>query len=78
MRRKYNVAAVGYLVKLLHKNCTFGFQAVNNKAVVDNFVPDIDGCAMLFESELDNLDGTVNARAKSAWGGKEELQRALG
>jgi hypothetical protein len=39
-----------------------------------NFVPDIDRCAMLFERQFDDLDGAVNACAKAAWGGEQDVE----
>jgi hypothetical protein len=38
---------------------------------------DIDRRAMLFERKLDNLNGAVNACAKSTWRGQKEPKRFL-
>jgi hypothetical protein len=67
------MGAVRHLIEFLDEHRALGLQAVDDKAVVDNFVPDINRCAMLFEGELDNLDRTVNARAKPARSGEQKF-----
>jgi hypothetical protein len=78
MGGKYDMATVGHFVQFLDKDCTLGFQCIDHKAIMDNFVPHINGCAVLFERELDNFDCTVNARAKTARSGEQQFHRAAG
>jgi hypothetical protein len=77
MRRKYDMAAIWYFIEFLDKYRAFGFQAVDHITVVDDFMADIDRRAMLFERKLDNLNGAVNACAKSTWRGQKEPKRFL-
>ena len=78
MRRKYYMAAIGHFVEFFDKYRAFGFQAVDHIAVMDNFMADIDRRAMLFERKLDNLDGAVDARAKTTWSGQSSRSDFLG
>ena len=72
------MCACGDFVQLINKDRAFCAQAVDHKFVVDDFVPDIDRCAMLFERKLDNFDGTINARAKATGGCEQYLQGRAG
>jgi hypothetical protein len=78
MSGKDNMAAVGHFIEFLDKNRAFGFQAVNDVPVVDDLMADIDRRAMLFECEFDDLDGSINARAKPARGSEQQFHRAAG
>jgi hypothetical protein len=69
MRGKYDMSTIRHFVELFDKYRAFGLQAVDDITVVDDFVPDIDRRAMLFECKLDNLDSAVNASAKTTWRG---------
>ena len=76
MRRKHDMAAVGNLIQILNKNGALCLQTVDDKAVVDYFVPHIDRAATLFERKFDDLDGAVYACTKTARGSEQEFHGA--
>ncbi len=77
MCRKYHrLGGVWNLVELFHKNGTFGLQGLNDVPVVDDLVAHIDRRSELGQSQLDDLDGAVHARAEAAGRGKENLEGA--
>ena len=57
----------GDFVEFLHEHCTLCFQAFDNEPVVHDLMADIDGCAVGFQRQFDDLDGPVDACAKSPW-----------
>ena len=63
------------LVQLLHKNGAFGPKVVHYELVVDDLMSHVDGRTVFFESQLDNLDGAVDAGAEAAWGSKIDRER---
>jgi hypothetical protein len=67
MRRKHHRRTIRNRVKLLDEYRPFGGKAIDNGAVVNNLVPDIDGSAELFQCHLDNPYRTVNTGAKATW-----------
>ena len=53
-------------------------QPVDDEAVVDDFVPDIDRRPEPLDRQLDDLDGAVDARAKAARRRDQHVERGLG
>ena len=66
VRRKNDRHAIGHFVQFLDKYRAHFLQFVDNIAVVDDFVPDIDRCAIFFNRQLDDFYGAVDACAKAA------------
>ncbi len=54
------------LVELAYKNGAARFQSLDHIAVVNDFVADIDGRAMLLQRQDHDLDRAVDAGAKTA------------
>ena len=67
-------AIIGALIKLMHKDCPLHTQAVDHKFIVHNFMAHINRCTPFLESQLNDFDGTVYARTKSARGGKVKFK----
>ena len=65
-RKDHGLAGLGNIVKLLHKNGTFSLQGIDDKAVMHDLVTHVDRSPVLFERELDDLDGPIDAGAESA------------
>ena len=65
-------------VEFINKNRALRTQAVDNKFIVDDFVPYINRRAMLFERKFDNFDGAINARAKAARGCEQYFKGRAG
>jgi hypothetical protein len=61
---------VRYVVEFLDEDGAAFTQSIDDEAVVDDFVADIDGCAIAFEYALDDGDGAVDAGAETAWVGE--------
>jgi hypothetical protein len=78
MRREHHGSAGRHLVQFLHKNRAFGFQAIDDKAVMDNFMPHINRAPVLLERELYDLDRPINASAKATRGGEQDGERRFG
>ena len=74
MRREDHGRAVGHLVQLLDEHRALRAQAVDDEAVVDDLVPDINRRAVLLDREFDNADGTVDAGAKAARRGDQQVR----
>ena len=72
MSGKNDMSAIGHFIQFLDENSTLGFQAVDNKAVVDDFMAHINGRTILFQGKLDDLYGAVYTGAKAARCGKQK------
>src|SRR6516162_5666996 len=66
VRAEYRDAALRDLVDLIHKTCTFGAQALDDVAIVNDFMTDIDRRSILLERTLDNLDRAFNSCTETA------------
>ena len=66
MRGKHDWHAVWHFIELFNEHCALGAQCINDEFVVNNFVPDIDGRAVFFDGEFDDVDRAVYAGAKAA------------
>jgi hypothetical protein len=60
------------VIQLRHEDRALGLQAVDDEAVVDDLVADVDGCAIALERELDDADGAVDAGAEAARRGDQQ------
>ncbi len=58
------------LVELVDELGALGAQTLDDVAVVHDFVADIDRRAVLLERPLDDLDGALDAGAKTSWLGQ--------
>lgn len=74
MGAEHNRGAIGHLVQLLHENRALGAQAINDKAVMHDLVPDIDRRAIARQGPLDDLDRAVDPGAEAAWGCQEKAK----
>ena len=72
------ILAVGYLVQLLDENRPKPAQPVDDEAVVDDLVPDIDRRAEPLDRQLDDLDRPVDTRAEAARRSDQDMQFRLG
>ena len=75
MGRKDHRPVVGHLVELVDEHRAHRRQPVDDEAVVDDLVADIDRRAEPLERELDDLDRAVDAGAKSARRGDQDVRR---
>ena len=60
------------------KTAPLASQALDDVAVVDDLVADIDRRAVALERALDDLDGAVDAGAEAARAGEQDRERLLG
>ena len=67
--------AVRHLVELAHEDRALGLQAFDDELVVDDFVADIDRCAIAFDRKLDDADRPVDAGAEAARRRDEQVER---
>jgi len=63
---KHNWTIVRDLVEFIDKDSAKATQPLDDKAIVDDLVPNIDRRAEALERELYDLDSAVNARAEAA------------
>jgi hypothetical protein len=66
MRREDHRGAIGHLVQFLHEHRTAVLEVVDDEAVVDDLVADVDRRAIEIEHTLHDLDGAVDAGAEAA------------
>ena len=74
MGREDHRPVVGNLVELVDEHRAQLAQAIDDEAVVDDLVADIDRRAELLERQLDDLDRAVDAGAKSARRGDQDAE----
>ena len=77
MGRKHHGPIVRDLVELVDEHRAELAQAVDDEAVVDDLVADVDRRSEPLERELDDLDRAVDSRAKAARGGDQDSQGGL-
>jgi hypothetical protein len=65
-RKDHGLVSLWNILKLFHKNGTFGPQGINDKPVMHDLVAHIDWGPILFERKLDDLDGPINAGTEPA------------
>ena len=65
MRTIKQGASPGYFVDGVYKSDTFLAEPFHHRAVVDNFVIDINWRAKKFQGSLEAFDGHIHASAKS-------------
>ncbi len=75
MGAEHDRGAIGHLVQLLDEDRALLTQRIDDVAVVDDLVADIDRRAVFFERPLHDLDRAVDSGAESAGGRDEEHQR---
>ena len=76
MRREHHRPVVGHLVELVDEHRAQLLQAVDDEAVVDDLVADIDRRAEPLERQLDDLDRAVDAGAETARRGDQDAEGA--
>ena len=74
VRTEHDRNAVGHLIERFDENRPLRLQRFNDIAVMDDLVPDIDGGAITLDRQLDDADRPVDAGAKAAWGGHQNLE----
>jgi hypothetical protein len=67
--RKDHRTVVGHFLKLVDEDRAHFFEALDDKAIVDDLMAHIDRRAEALQRELDDLNGTINPGTKAAWGG---------
>jgi hypothetical protein len=67
--RKNDGAIIGALIEFFDKDCPFVAQTIDDKLIVDDFVPDKDRRPPFFQCHFDNLYGAVHTGTKAAGGG---------
>ncbi len=60
-------AVIGAFIQFFDENSALIPQAINNVFVVHNLVPHVDWRPPFLECHFNDLDRTINARAKAAW-----------
>ena len=78
MGRENHRAAVRYFVQILDEDRAKASQPVDNEAVVDDFVADIDRWSETLDRQLDDLDGAVDSGAETARGCDQDAKVRLG
>ena len=78
MRREHDQPALGHLVQLLDEHRPQLAQLVDDVAVVDDLVADIDRGAVLAQGHLDHVDGALDPGAEAARAGEQDGERRLG
>ena len=78
MGREHDRPVVRNLVELVDEDRAQIAQPVDDEAVVDDLMPDIDGRAEALERQLDDLDRAVDAGAETARGGNQDVEGADG
>jgi hypothetical protein len=81
MRAENGDRTDGHFREMLDEPCAFRAQALDDMAVVNDFVPHVDGRAKLRQRLLDDVDGADHAGAETARLGEHhahgsELSRA--
>lgn len=71
-------STVRHIVEILDEHRSLVAQRVNDIAVVYDFMSDVDRSAVLFDREFNNVNRTINARAKAAGCSNQEAQGRLG
>ena len=64
-------------MQLFHKNGAFGLERVDDVAVVDNLVADVDRRAEFLQRLFDDLNGAVHARTKATRSGDKKPEGRL-
>ena len=72
--REHHRPVVGHLVELVDEHRAQLAQAIDDEAVVDDLVADVDRRAVLLERELDDLDRAVDSGAESARRGDQNVK----
>ncbi|MNE75707.1 hypothetical protein D3C80_1718910 [compost metagenome] len=76
MGGKHHRPVVRALVQLLDEDRPHALQPLDDVAVVDDLVADIDGSAELLDGALDDLDGPIHPGAEAARRGEPHVQGA--
>ena len=75
MRRKHHRRFCCWdFFEFLDENGAFGLQAFNDILVVNDGMAHINRCAIFLQRQFHNLDGAINARAKTARGAKHDVE----
>ena len=74
MSREDYRPVVRHLVKLVDEDRAETAQSLDDIAVVDDFMADVDGRSKPLECELDDLDRAVHSRAEATGGGDEDTK----
>ncbi len=74
MGREHHGPVVGNLVELVDEHRAQIAQAIDDEAIVDDLVADVDRRAELLERELDDLDRAVDSGAESARSGDQDFE----
>ena len=70
---------IRHLVEFVNKDGAHALQPFDDVTVMDDFVADIDGGAILSQRQFDDANRTLDACTKAARGGKQQLElRPLG
>ena len=75
---EHDQPVLGHLVQLLDEHGAQAAQLVDDVAVVDDLVADIDRRAVLAQRLLDDLDGALDAGAEAARAGEQDRERRAG
>ena len=74
MRAKNNRHTIGNFVQLLNEDRALSLQRIDDIAVMDDLVPDIDWRAITLDRQIDDLYRPINTSAKAARRGDEQPQ----
>ena len=65
----------GDLIKLANKDGAFSFKIIDDEAIMDNLMPDIDRRAISLQCRFYNIDRAHNPSAETARGAEEDCER---
>ena len=77
MRAEYHGATVRHLVQFLDEDRTHAAQPVDDIAVMDDFVTDVDRRPEALDRQFDDLDGAVDTGAEAARRGDQDVERGM-
>ena len=77
VRREHDRHAVGHLVQAFHEHRALRLERIDDIAIVDDLVPDIDRRAVFLDRQLDDANGAIDARAETARRGDQEIEGGL-
>ena len=76
--RKHDGHVLWHFLEFLDEHRALAFEILDDGAIVDDLMADIDRRAVFLQRQFDDLNGTVDTSAEAARAGEEDGQRRLG
>ena len=77
MRTEDQGSTIRHVVELVDEDRAACAQAVDNEAVVHDFMAHVDGCAEGFERAFDDLDRAIDAGTETTGVGEQDFHGAI-